>query len=86
MAFVNNCVLAINATPMRTRVVALNGVISIDPFPLFQGGITGFQIPPQRLDLTGYNWVIIRLHPALTITLMFDSPDLKNEFIGKLNL
>ena len=86
MAFLNNCTLIINASYLRTRVVALNGVISIDPFPLFPGGLTGFEIPPQRLDLTPYNFVQIYLHPALKITLIFDSRDQKVEFINKLNL
>ncbi|KYB24823.1 hypothetical protein TcasGA2_TC031832 [Tribolium castaneum] len=71
---------------MRTSVVAANGVISINPFPLFEGGLMGFRIPPQRLESSGFNWVVIALHPSLKIQLIFDSADQKLEFLGKLNL
>ena len=32
MAFLNNCTLIINASDLRTRVVALNGVITTDTY------------------------------------------------------
>jgi hypothetical protein len=51
MAFLGNCTLLINAIPMRTSVTAANGVISINPFPLIAGGLVGFPIPPQHLNL-----------------------------------
>ncbi|KAH0822041.1 hypothetical protein GEV33_000750 [Tenebrio molitor] len=86
MAFTGNCTLLISALPMLTSVVAANGVISINPFPLFEGGLMGFRIPPQRLELTLGNLVVIALHPSLKIQLIFDSADQKLEFLGKLNL
>jgi hypothetical protein len=86
MAFTGKCTLFISALPMLTSVVAANGVISINPFPLFEGGLMGFRIPPQRLELTLGNLVVIALHPSLKIQLIFDSADQKLEFLGKLNL
>jgi hypothetical protein len=86
MAFLGNCTLVINATPIRTRIDAANGIISLLPFPLFPAGLVGFRIPPQRLNLIFPNVLSIMFHPALRIDLLFDTDEQKRVFIGALNL
>ncbi|KAH0818281.1 hypothetical protein GEV33_004510 [Tenebrio molitor] len=86
MAFLGNCTLLINAIPMRSSVRAANGVISINPFPLIAGGLVGFPIPPQHLNLEVHCCVPITLHSALQIFLIFDADEQKMEFIAHLNL
>jgi hypothetical protein len=86
MAFLGNCTLLINAIPMRSSVRAANGVISINPFPLIAGGLVGFPIPPQHLNLEVHCCVPITLHSALQIFLIFDADEQKMDIIAHLNL
>jgi hypothetical protein len=56
MAFTGNCTLFISTLPMLTSVVAANGVISINPFPLFEGGLWGLEYLPNASNLPWATW------------------------------
>ncbi|RZB94424.1 hypothetical protein BDFB_011637 [Asbolus verrucosus] len=87
--FIGNGNVWINGDIATCRIEALNGILSVTPFPLMPQGLIGFQLPQQTLIHINIQSVLIVLHPDMRVTLIFDTPTEKDEFttqLGELNL